>query len=286
MANPWLSRRILDFAHQGGALEGPSSTLYAIESALRAGADVIELDLHASSDGVLVVCHDPTVERTTNGYGPIADLSLAELKSLDNAFYFVPGKDAVVGEAPSAYPYRGRARADARFRLATLDEVLSSFPRALLNLDIKQGAPNVVPYEQNLAETLRAHHRGDDVIVASFNDHNLEAFSHFAPEIGTSAGMSALTKFIQAVRTSQTPDPTISRHVALQPPARFRGTWLVDEVLVATAHEYDLAVHVWTVDELEDMSALIDLGVDGIITNRPAELARLLALRAAGEKGH
>lgn len=281
MANPWLGRRILDFAHQGGALEGPSSTLYAIESALKAGSNAIELDVHASADGVLVVCHDATVDRTTDGHGAVAQLTLAELKALDNAYYFVPGRDSVRDADGSAYILRGLAPKDERFAIATLDEVLDAFPGVLLNLDIKQGAPEVEAYEQRLAETLRRHGRVDDVIVASFNDHISEAFARFAPEIGTSPGTNALTKFIQAVRGAQLPDPAIKEHVALQLPLRFRGIWLVDERLVITAHEAGLAVHVWTVDDQEDMSALVELGIDGIITNRPSVLAQLLIQRGA-----
>src|SRR5271170_5274630 len=118
MDNPWLDRRVLAYAHQGGAREAPSSTLYAIETALSAGADAIELDVHASADGVLVVCHDPTLDRTSNGSGRIADHSWAELERLDNAYWFVPGEDAVGGHPDGDYPLRGRAPCDRRLGVA------------------------------------------------------------------------------------------------------------------------------------------------------------------------
>ena len=87
----WLGRRVVAYAHQGGAWEAPSSTIYAIERALDAGATALELDVHATADRRLVVCHDETVDRTTNGAGQICELTLAELGELDNAHWWAPG---------------------------------------------------------------------------------------------------------------------------------------------------------------------------------------------------
>ena len=127
-ANPWLDRRILNYAHQGGAKEGPSSTLFAIEQSLAAGATAVELDVHATADGEIVVCHDATVDRTTAGVGAIADLTLAEVRALDNAYWFVPGS-VVDHDAPDdAYLHRGKAPSDTRFAIATLREVLKRSP--------------------------------------------------------------------------------------------------------------------------------------------------------------
>jgi glycerophosphoryl diester phosphodiesterase len=89
--SPWLDRRVIAYAHQGGAWESPSSTLFAIEQALAAGATGIELDVHATADGELVVCHDATVDRTTPATGNIAAFTLAELRQLDFSFWFIPG---------------------------------------------------------------------------------------------------------------------------------------------------------------------------------------------------
>src|SRR5271166_4533290 len=95
--NPWLTRRVIAYAHQGGAKEAPSSTLYAIGRALELGATGIELDVHATLDRELVVCHDPTLDRTTNATGEIANTRLDELRRLDNAHWFVPGEDTARG---------------------------------------------------------------------------------------------------------------------------------------------------------------------------------------------
>ncbi len=270
----WVDRRVIAYAHQGGAWEAPSSTLYAIRAALDAGATGIELDVHATADGDLVVCHDATVDRTTEGTGAIAELSTEEVRSLDNAYWWVPGADVTPGLDPDAYPYRGLAPDDRRFRIALLEEVLDEFDGVLLNLDIKQTAPAVEPYEQQLAGMLRRFGRVDDVIVASFNDAATEAFSSFAPDIPTSAGTACVAMFYQSVRSGETPAPM--RHVALQVPTSHAGVTLVDRQFVDAAHRQGIAVHVWTIEEEAEMEDLCELGVDGIITDRPSALSGVL----------
>ncbi len=272
--SPWMERRVIAYAHQGGAWEAPSSTLHAIGAALDAGATGIELDVHATADGRLVVGHDPTVDRTTDHVGAIADLTYGELAGLDNSYWWAPGADVSPGLAPGDDPFRGRAPKDHRFGIALLEEVLEEFPGVVLNLDIKQTAPVVAPYEEGLAALLRRFGRVDDVIVASFLDTATEAFSTFAPEIPTSAGTVAVAAFYQAVQAGETPAPLA--HVALQVPARFGETTLVDARFVEVAHEQGLAVHVWTIEEEGEMRDLCALGVDGIITDRPTALVGVL----------
>jgi glycerophosphoryl diester phosphodiesterase len=273
-STPWLERRVINYAHQGGAWEGPSSTLYAIGSALDAGATAIELDVHATADGKLVVGHDPTVDRTTEGAGQIAELDWETVRSLDNAYWWAPGADVTPGLDPDGYPFRGLAPEDRRFRIALLEEVLDEFPGVILNLDIKQTGPAVVPYEEALASLLRRHGRTDDVIVASFLDTATDAFSTFAPEIPTSAGTMAVAGFTQSVRAGEPPAPM--GHVALQVPATFGDVVLVDQRFVDVAHDQGLAVHVWTIEEESEMERLCGLGVDGIITDRPSALTGVL----------
>jgi glycerophosphoryl diester phosphodiesterase len=273
-ANPWSERRVIAYAHQGGAWEAPSSTLYAIRAAVAAGATGIELDVHATRDGRLVVCHDATVDRTTNGSGTIASLTWDELSRLDNAYWWAPGADVSPGLPSDAYPFRGRAPADRDFRIALLEEVLEEFPGLVLNLDIKQTAPMVEPYEEELARMLARFGRTDDVIVASFLDSATDAFSRVAPDIATSAGTVAVAAFFQAVQAGETPAPL--HHVALQVPVRYGELTLVDDRFVTVAHDQGLAVHVWTIEEEEEMEELCVLGVDGIITDRPTALHAVL----------
>ena len=272
--NPWLVRRVLNYAHQGGAREGPSSTLFAMRQAVRAGAHALELDVHATADRQLVVCHDDTVDRTTDGTGRIAELTLSEVQSLDAAYWWVPG--AVVDHAadPADYPLRSRAPADAELRVPTLDEVLDAFTDVYVNVDVKQTAPEVEPYEDLVVDALRAHGRGDDVIVASFHDVAVDAFSAQAPEVSTAAGLGAIASFYFALREGAELPPM--RHHALQVPPSYEDVTVVDEAFVAAAHRCGLAVHVWTVDDADDMRRLIDLGVDGVMTDRPSVLTSVL----------
>jgi glycerophosphoryl diester phosphodiesterase len=270
----WRDRRVIAYAHQGGAWEGPSSTLHTIAAALEAGATGIELDVHATSDGRLVVCHDATVDRTSAATGTIASFTYEELSRLDNAHWWVPGADVTPGLADDAYPFRGRAPDDHRYGFALLEEVLEEFTGTILNLDIKQTAPVVTPYEEALATILRRFDCADRVIVASFLDTATDNFSAHAPEFPTSAGTLATADFYRSVQAGERPAPT--RHVALQVPASFGDVTLVDEQFVEAAHTHGLAVHVWTIEVESEMEDLCGLGVDGIITDRPSALVGVL----------
>ncbi|HET8990193.1 MAG TPA: glycerophosphodiester phosphodiesterase [Acidimicrobiales bacterium] len=278
----WLERRVIAFAHQGGSFEGPSSTLWAMARALAAGASALELDVHATRDRQLVVSHDATVDRTTSGAGAIGDLTLAELRELDHAYWWIEGADVTPGREPAAYPLRGRAPADRRLGVATLGEVLEAFPGVLLNLDIKATDPEVEPYEELLAETLVAHRAGARVIVASFHDRALERFRQRAPEVATSAGTDEATAFYRAHLAGEV---GAWPFVALQVPPRVGGIEVVTPAFVDAAHRAGVAVHVWTLNERPAMEAALAAGVDGVISDRPTVLAALLAERAVAWDG-
>jgi glycerophosphoryl diester phosphodiesterase len=254
--------------------------LFAIRRAIELGATGVELDVHATADRQLVVCHDGTVDRTTDGHGSIEVLTLAELRSLDNAYWFVPGGEERKGLSSGAYSFRGRAPADHDFCIATLEEVLDlmdDHPKAALNLDIKATAPAVEPYEGLLAQALARHGGTDRVIVASFSDFATEAFSRIAPHVVTSAGALAVTAFWRAVHEGKQPPPM--RHAVLQVPAVRGDLVVVDEQFVEVAHSCALAVHVWTINDEEETARLCDMGVDGIISDLPTQLVSLLADR-------
>jgi glycerophosphoryl diester phosphodiesterase len=276
-ANPWLGRRVISYAHQGGAWEAPSSTLFAIGRALDLGATGIELDVHATADGELVVCHDATVDRTTAATGNIASFTLAELRELDFSYWFIPGADVTPGRPEAEYPYRGRAPEDPRFGIASLRQVLEEFPGVVLNLDIKQTAPVVAPYEETLATLLAEFGRTDDVIVASFLDPATDSFRAFAPEVPTSAGTAATAEFWRAVQHGTAIPDTPA--VAFQVPERMGDLVVVDEAFVEAAHRCGKAVHVWTVNDTAAMERLAGIGVDGIISDLPSTLVKVLGDR-------
>lgn len=274
--NPWLTRRVVAFAHQGGSFEGPSSTLAAIAHALEVGANAIELDVHATRDRHLVVCHDATVDRTTNAHGAIASLALGELREMDNAYWWIEGDSATPGRPEDAYVLRGRAPADRRYGIATLEEVATAFPGVVLNLDIKGTSPAVEPYEALLADELRRLGRTESVIVASFHDDAIARFRSLAPEVATSAATEETAAFFFSHADAS---PTVPPANALQVPATHGDTVVVTEDFVASAHRAGLAVHVWTINDEGEMARLVDMGVDGLISDRPSVLARVLAER-------
>jgi glycerophosphoryl diester phosphodiesterase len=271
------------YAHQGGAWESPSSTLFAIGRAVAAGATGIELDVHATADGELVVCHDATVDRTTAGVGDIVTFTLAELRQLDFSYWFIPGADVTPDRPAEDYPYRGRAPDDPTFGIATLREVLEQFPGVVLNLDIKQTAPVVAPYEEALARLLAEYDRVDDVIVASFLDPATDAFRGFAPRVPTSAGTMATAEAWRATHAGEAMPQMAA--VAFQVPERFGDQVVVDERFVAAAHAAGKAVHVWTINDTASMERLLDLGVDGIISDLPTTLGGVLAARGVAWGG-
>jgi glycerophosphoryl diester phosphodiesterase len=274
LSGVWLERRVIPYAHQGGAWEGPSSTLHAIDAALAAGASAVELDVHATADGRLVVCHDETVDRTTDGAGQLCDLTLDEVRRLDNAHWWAPGADVSPGLPDDAYPLRGRAPGDASLCVATLEEVLERLEGVVVNLDIKRTAPDVEPYEALLASALRRFGRGSDTIVASFSDVAIARFREVAPELPTSMATLETAEFYRAVQTGEPAPPTPA--VALQVPATFGEVTVVDERFVERAHGDGLAVHVWTINDDDEMRRLVDLDVDGLISDRPSALVEVL----------
>jgi glycerophosphoryl diester phosphodiesterase len=271
----WLARRVIAYAHQGGSFEGPSSTLAAIEHALDVGASGIELDVHATKDRHLVVCHDATIDRTTNQRGVIADMTLAELRQVDNAYWWIDGDVVTPGRPDEEYRWRGRAPLDRRYGVATLGEVASAFPGVLLNLDIKGTSPQVEPYEELLATEIARWDLQGRVIVASFHDVAIQSFRRYAPGVPTSAATDETAGFFFSLESV----PAVPPVAAFQVPARYGAIDVVTESFVAAAHNAGVAVHVWTINDVDEMRRLVDLGVDGLISDRPRVLAEVLRER-------
>ena len=288
--NPWLERRVWNIAHQGGENEAPSDTLYAFKTAMDKGVDMLELDVHATADGEIVVLHDATVDRTTNGTGSVDELTLAQIKALDAAHWFVPDKGTTHSADPGQYVFRGVATGvrpppdgftPNDFTIPTLREVLETFPEVPINIEVKNTIPNTAPYERILADLLREFGRSDDVIVVSFLDHAIELFKLWAPEIHT-ATATVETAIFHTSQRGPLPGLPNPRYVALQVPVTFESipgvpVRVVDAGFVADAHANGLAVHVWTINDRATMCELIGLGVDGIMTDFPTLLETILS---------
>jgi glycerophosphoryl diester phosphodiesterase len=285
--NPWLEGRPLNIAHQGGEIEAPSDTLYAFKTAKRKGADVIETDVHLTADGRVVVLHDETVDRTTNGSGSVEQMTLDQVKRLDAAYWFIEGEGTVHDASRPArdFTWRGVATGERPpperfepndFKIPTLDEVLAAFPHTRLNIELKPTTIMSGRLESAVAALLARHGRSDDVIVASFNDSQVELFKALAPEVHTAPGTGQVAAFWASSQGPGTGTPN-PQHVALQVPETFNGLTVVSPDFIADAHANNLAVHVWTVNDADDMRRLLDWGVNGIMTDRPTLLERVLA---------
>ena len=275
--NPWLDRRVFAWAHRGGAREAPANTLRAMARAREAGAHGIELDVHRTRDGHLVVAHDPTVDAMTDGTGRIADHTLAELRRLDAAYWWVEGEvhDHRPDTPAGRYVLRGRGPADPELRIPTLEEVLERFGGVPLTVDVKDRAA-----VEAVVRLLVRRGRRDDVIVTGIDEPIVRDLRRRGGHLALAPGRMWTAWFV--LRTRLRWAPRRSRYVALQVPPRYRFVRLLDERLVRAAHRAGMAVHVWTIDDEAEMRRLVDLGVDGIMTDRPSVLRSVLEPPGAG----
>jgi glycerophosphoryl diester phosphodiesterase len=256
--------RPLVIAHRGGAGLAPENTLPAFEKAVNLGVDVLELDVRGTSDGAIVVFHDASVERTTNGAGRVSEMTLAELKKLDAGHKWSP-------DGGKTFPHRGNGVA-----VPTLEEVFRAFPKMKFNIEPKPGTTSIV---KPLCGIIGEHGKAESVVVGSFSQTILDEFRRECPGIATSASTTEVGKFLTMYKTGLTKSFTPLMQ-ALQIPD-FTG---VTRELVEAARERNLKVHVWTVNETADMQRLLEAGVDGIMTDYPDRLLALLKQRAANNQ--
>jgi len=258
---PYLvSDRPLVMAHRGASGLAPENTLVAFRKALEAGADVLELDVHATEDGQVVVIHDETVDRTTDGTGLVKDFTLEELKRLDAGYRFTP-------DGGATYPYRGQGIA-----IPTLEEVLAAFPQARINVEIKQLDP---PIEDRLWALIEGMGAEDRVLVISFDDEAIARFRKLAPGVATGAAEGEIREFVTYLTLRMAPFYA-PKADAFQVPEWYGEHHIVTRAFVDAAHSKNVKVHVWTVNEKEDMRRLLELGVDGIITDYPDRLVEVM----------
>lgn len=247
-------------AHRGGAQLRPENTLAAFEHAAALGADVLEMDVRATADGEIVVIHDATLERTTDGRGSVASFTLAELRKFDAGYRWT-------ADGARTYPYRGKG-----IRVPALAEIFRRFPAARMNIEIKTPEQN---FAGSLCAMIRRDGKTEQVLVASMSDHALGAFRDACPQVATSMGPREARLFILAALVGLT--AAISpRASALQIPYRIGDNIVPSAGLVGAARRRNLRLDVWTVSEENDMRQLIAIGVDGIITDRPDLLLRLV----------
>jgi glycerophosphoryl diester phosphodiesterase len=247
------------FGHRGAAGLAPENTLPSFALGLSLGASILELDVHASRDGVIVVMHDPHLERTTDGSGLVRERALYELQHLDAGFQFTrDGRD---------FPYR-----DQGVRIPTLEAVLRYFPLAYCNIEIKQEDPPIVAQVVEVIRKFDAQHR---VLLAAERDTIMNEIRHLAGDIVTSFSAAEVADFMARLQGGNWTDYHPAGR-ALQIPTRFGDIDLVTAESVAAAHHRGLEVHVWTINQRDEMQQLLALGVDGIMSDLPG-LARAVA---------
>jgi glycerophosphoryl diester phosphodiesterase len=294
-ANRWIERKApLNIAHQGGEDEFPSNTMYAFRKAVRAGADMLELDIGVTRDGKVIVMHDTTVDGKTNGHGTVVSKTLRQIKRLDAAFWFAPRAAEHYSHSLPRRAYRFRGIATGRrepptgFRAAdfcvpTLAQVLKAFPRTPINIEIKGRTPDEATeeYVQN-AEVLAAllkDTKRRDLIVVSFQQDAVDRFHELVPRIDLAPGIDGAAAWLIG---GASPGPGV---VAFQVPITFttEGTQLQVTTAenVARAHREGYAWQNWFSNEDRDAPAtwrsLIDMCVDGTMTSHPRAFERVLS---------
>jgi len=262
--------KVLNIAHRGGRRIRPEHTLLAYDQALEDGTDVLELDVHETIDGMLVVMHDATVNRTTDCTGAIKEMAFADLRNCDAGYKFS-------GDGGETYPYRGMGLV-----VPTVEEVFDRYPDSPFVIEIKQAAPSIV---DAFVELVREYGVEDKMIGAAFADSVVIELRAAAPEIATATGLEETKLFWGGSFGALDPE--------YEPPAEFLqvpltfdlGAGDVDVLhpgFVPRAHELGMYVHAWTINDEEDMRFLIEeRGVDGIMTDDPPLLSRVIAELAA-----
>jgi glycerophosphoryl diester phosphodiesterase len=249
---PYLSHEHpIRFAHRGSRVLWPENTMVAFQGAVDLGYRYIETDVHVTRDGKVVIFHDDTLERLTDGTGRFADHDWEDLRDLDAAHHFGPA---------DGHPLRGRG-----IGMPLLEEAVTTFPDRMFNIDLKQ--PGIAGA---VAAEIRRLGIEERVMIGSFHDRRIRAFRGAAPGVATSAGPAEVARSL-----ARRPQRGIGAD-AYQVPERGGGIRLVTERFVRRAHAAGKHVHVWTVNEAVDMRRLLDLGVDGIVTDRPDTLNEVL----------
>jgi glycerophosphoryl diester phosphodiesterase len=246
--------RPLLFAHRGASRHAPENTLEAFELGLRQGAEVLELDVHRTRDGELVVIHDATVERTTNGSGFVRDMTYAELARLDAGFKFLD-------RSGKAF-FRGHGVVVPR-----LSEVLEAFGRsAAFNIEIKQREPSIVGETLRLLDRLRPEH----VLLTAGDDAIMQEIEAAQPSVPLGLSRGACRAVVKGARRGE--DLSRFRGRALQIPPRKGLLPIATAKVVAAARAAGIEVHLWTINDPRIAERLLALPITGLMSDDPGAL--------------
>ena len=246
------------FGHRGASASAPENTLESFRLAREQGVSYIELDVHLSVDGEVVVIHDQSVSRTTGRRGRVENMTLEELRKLDSGYKFT-------ADHGRTFPYRDRG-----LTIPTLDEVLEDSSDLGIVIELKRTREQIVVA---LSQKLRAHGAEERVIVASHEHHLISGFREQAPSVATSFSKVEVRDFLGRVRSGSLQDYR-PPGVAFQVPEYKGLRRVVSKPVIDALHDFDVEVHVWTVNESVHISRLLNWGVDGIMTDDPARAIR------------
>ncbi|HEX6162991.1 MAG TPA: glycerophosphodiester phosphodiesterase [Vicinamibacterales bacterium] len=251
MAPVFQSTRPLVFAHRGGAKLAPENTIPALDNGMRLGSDGFEIDVQLSADGIPVVIHDHTLDRTTDRTGPVTALTADELARVDAGYRF---------EIDSSFPFRGQG-----IGIARLDDVLPRYPNARVIIEMKGGQPELA---RAVGESIKKADAVERTCVGSFYQGSIDAIRAEHPEITTSASQEEAR---WTLHRSWVRWPFTKRRpwTAFQVPERAGWMRVVSRGFLRHVHREGHAVQVWVVNERADIERLLDWGVDGIISDRP-----------------
>ena len=251
--------------HRGASGELPENTLASFGHAVADGVAILETDVHRTRDGALVLIHDDLLERTTNGRGRVADHTLAALRTLDAGHGFQA--------SDGTFPFRGKG-----IGVPTLEETLEAFPKLRFNIEIKEHDAALI---EGTVALVAKRGLADRVLLAAAEDPIMADLRAQLVKTGvrTAVGASVgdVLGFVRSALDGVAPPPG---PMALQVPPGFGDRPLVTQKFVDHAHAHDLAVHVWTINEPAEMHRLLDLGVDGIMSDFPARVVKVVAERA------
>lgn len=261
MKEPFLDPIPRVVAHRGDSHHYPENTIEAFVSAVGMGIDVIETDVHLTSDGHVVIWHDATLDRNTNGTGRVEDHKLEELKRLDAGYTFTP-------DGGKTYPFRGKG-----IRMATLDEALETCPEQRFNIDLKTKDPAIV---HAFGKIIEAHEAEDRVLCASFHLDNLSLMRKLNPRILTSVTTMEVIPLLFRQKMGLLPKELgMDRTLVFQVPVRQWGIQVITPGFIKAFHERGAIIQVWTINDGSLMRRLFTMGVDSIMTDDPETVIRV-----------
>lgn len=262
---PGKNGDLLVFAHQGGQDIRPANTMIAFTHSAELGSDVLDADMHMSSDGVLVLVHDEEVDKLSDGSGAVRDLKLEELRALDFGYEFTT-------DDGQTYPYRGQGHG-----IVTLEEMFTEFPDIRFGVEIKQTVPEAA---DKFCAMIKQFGYEDKVLVSSFAQDNMTRFRKACPSVATSGTTDEVTKFYiaQYLRLPGLYKPPFN---SLQVPEERSGREILTDNFVESAYRWGQPIIPWTINETADFQRLTNsYELDGINTNYPDRLIEYLQVSA------